>query len=274
MKFKRIYLELSNYCNLDCIFCTPKDKNSRIIEPSLAKKVIDDAASLTDEMCFHVLGEPLVYPHFFEVLSYLNLKKINLMLSTNARLIDKYKAQLLEHQIRTWNLSLHSTYSITNKKEFIIKLLDFINEYQAKYEAVFHLRLWAETNHLIKKSNDEIKQILFEYYNYKGPDLKRIRLKERVILSYDEEFTWPSLDNDYYQDGYCLGGKTHIAVLADGRVTMCCLDTNGNTCIGNVCDSSLKEIVSSQPYLAARRAFNDNKCYFELCKHCSYKDRR
>ena len=32
MKFKRIYLELSNYCNLDCLFCTPSNKNTRMIE--------------------------------------------------------------------------------------------------------------------------------------------------------------------------------------------------------------------------------------------------
>ena len=98
---------------------------------------------------------------------------------------------------------------------------------------------------------------MFTYYDYKGEDLKRIRLKERIILSYEEEFIWPSLKLDYNHEGYCLGGKTHIAILADGRVVMCCLE----------------EIIEDTPYQTARKYFSDNKCYFELCKHCSYKDR-
>ncbi len=274
MKFKRIYLELSNYCNLDCLFCTPSNKNTRMIDLNLAKKVIDEASSLTNEMCFHVLGEPLVYPHFFELVEYLNSKGMNLMLSTNTRLIEKNKDKLLKANIKTWNLSLHSIYSMENKENYVLKLLEFIDLYQENHEAVFHLRLWADSNQIIKKSNDEIKKNIFQYYRYMGPDLKRIRFKERIILSYEEEFTWPSLDLDYNHDGYCLGGKTHIAILADGRVVMCCLDANGDTLIGNVKEKSLEEIINDKPYLLARKLFSDNKCYFKLCKHCSYKDRR
>lgn len=274
MKFKRIYLELSNYCNLNCLFCTPKNKNTRMISKELAFKAIEEASSLTNEMCFHVLGEPLVYPYFFEVLDYLNEHGLDLMLSTNSRLIEKNKEQLLKRRIKTWNLSLHSTYDLKNKKEFILNLLSFIEQYQKEYESVFHLRLWAESNNTIKKSNDEIKEILFDYYDYKGEQSKRIRLKERIILSYEEEFIWPSLDNDYEKEGYCLGGKNHIAILADGSVTMCCLDSNADTLLGNIKNNTLSEIITMSPYLDARKSFNDNKCYFKLCKHCSYKDRR
>lgn len=274
MKFKRIYLELSNYCNLDCVFCTPSNKNTRMMDLDLAKKGIDEASILTNELCFHVLGEPLIYPQFFKLVDYLNTKGLNLMLSTNTRLIDKNKNELLTRKIKTWNLSLHSTYLMKNQEEYILNLLKFIDLYQSKYEAVFHLRLWAESNQMIKESNDRIKNILFNYYHYNGELKTRIRLKERVVLSYEEEFTWPSLKNDYNHDGYCLGGKTHIAILADGRVVMCCLDANGDTTIGNIKEKSLTEILNDSPYLSARKLFNDNKCYFELCKHCSYKDRR
>lgn len=273
MKFKRIYLELSNYCNLNCVFCTPSNKNSRMIDLSLARRAIDEASFLTKEMCFHVLGEPLIYPRFFELTDYLTSKKMNLMLSTNTRLIERNKAELLKREIKTWNLSLHSIYDMNNKFDYIIKLLNFIDLYQHNHESVFHLRLWADSNQTIKKSNDEIKKILFTYYDYKGEDLKRIRLKERIILSYEEEFIWPSLKLDYNHEGYCLGGKTHIAILADGRVVMCCLDANGDTLIGNIKEKSLQEIIEDTPYQTARKYFSDNKCYFELCKHCSYKDR-
>ena len=54
---------------------------------------------------------------------------------------------------------------------------------------------------------------------------------------------------------------------------MCCLDANGDTLIGNIKEKSLQEIIEDPPYQIARKYFSDNKCYFELCKHCSYKDR-
>ena len=114
---------------------------------------------------------------------------------------------------------------------------------------------------------------MFNYFDYKGEVLISIRLKESIILSYEEEFIWPSLKLDYNHEGYCLGGKTHIAILADGRVVMCCLDANGDTLIGNIKEKSLQEIIEDTPYQTARKYFSDNKCYFELCKHCSYKDR-
>lgn len=123
MKFKRIYLELSNYCNLNCVFCTPSNKNSRMIDLSLARRAIDEASFLTKEMCFHVLGEPLIYPRFFELTDYLTSKKMDLMLSTNTRLIEKNKAELLKREIKTWNLSLHSIYDMNNKFDYIINYL-------------------------------------------------------------------------------------------------------------------------------------------------------
>lgn len=275
MKFKRIYLELSNYCNLNCIFCTPNNKNSRMIDLSVAKKAIDESLKYTSELCLHVLGEPLIYPHFFEVVNYINTKNLNIMLSTNTRLIKKYENDLLNVKIKTFNFSLHSLYSMPNFDEYILYLLKFIGKYQSIYnDSIFHLRLWADSNKDIKESNQKIKEILFNYYNYKGQNLSRIRLKERVILSYEEEFTWPSLDNDYKTEGYCLGGKSHIGILSDGSVVMCCLDTNADTILGNIKDLSLTDILNDKKYQLARKYFNNNKCYFNLCKHCSYKDKR
>ncbi len=275
MKFKRIYLELSNYCNLNCVFCTPANKNSRMIDLSLAKKAIDESSLYTNELCLHVLGEPLIYPNFFEVVEYANDKNLNIMLSTNTRLIKKYESELLNVKIKTFNFSLHSLYSMSDYKEYILYLLDFINKYQDIYkDSVFHLRLWADSNKEIKETNEKIKEILFKFYNYTGDFKSRIRLKERVILSYEEEFTWPSLESDYNTEGYCLGGKSHIGILSDGNVVMCCLDTKADTNLGNIKKSSLTNILNDRKYKLAREHFNNNKCYFNLCKHCSYKDKR
>ena len=45
--------------------------------------------------------------------------------------------------------------------------------------------------------------------------------------------------------GYCFGMRDHFAILYNGDVVLCCMDFDGNTAIGNLHKSSLKEVLSS-----------------------------
>ncbi len=273
--FKRIYVELSNYCNLNCIFCTPDTKNNRMLTYEEFAHVLEEIKPYTNEICLHILGEPLIHPHFFEIVKLINKNEMKVMLSTNGLQIIKLKDMLNEIRIDTWNISLHATYQLSNESRsiFFKELLPFIDEYQSKYNATFHLRLWADSNEIIFKNNVEIKNLLFRHYEYYGEIKPRIRFRERIILAYEEEFTWPSLKTEEYSHGYCLGTKTHIGILANGEVVACCLDAKGYTSFGNIFQKSLTEILNSDVFLKTNQAFKDNKCYLELCKHCTYKRR-
>ena len=50
------------------------------------------------------------------------------------------------------------------------------------------------------------------------------------------------------QNGYCHGGIDQIAILNDGRVTLCCLDPQGHNTIGDLKKNNLKEILNSKEY--------------------------
>lgn len=274
--FKRIYIELSNYCNLNCVFCTPTDKSNRMLSLDQFKYIFDQVKEETDEVCLHVLGEPLIHPNFLEIIDYINQTDVKIMISTNARLIPSLSKDLINRRIDTFNISLHSTYTLNDldRTVFINALLVFIDKYQEIHKSNMHLRLWADSNEMIKLNNDKIRNQLFDYYKFSGEITSRIRFKERIILSYEHEFEWPSLDLKDSFDGFCLGGKTHIAILANGIVTLCCLDSKGLTNLGNIFEHSLKEILEDTPYKDSIKAFRDNKCYFELCKHCTYKRKK
>lgn len=273
--YKRIYIEISNYCNLNCIFCMPTDKNSRMMSFEQFEITFNQVKAYTDEVCLHVLGEPTIHPDFIKIIKLINNSNVKIMLSTNGRKIVEMIDSLMDCQINTWNISLHSTYYLSESERisFLDKLTNFINLYQQKFVSNFHLRLWADTNGLIHSSNTKIKEYLFKAYNYIEEVKPRIRLAERVILSYEKEFEWPNLENKEYSNGYCLGGKSHIAILANGDVVMCCLDSSGNTKFGNVFENDLQVILESSEYNNALKEFRNNKCYFDLCKHCSYKRR-
>nr|MCR5787718.1 radical SAM protein [Bacilli bacterium] len=59
--FKKIYIEISNVCNLNCPFClnSKRDKKSLTIEEF--KTILDKIKPYTKYLYFHVLGEPLLH---------------------------------------------------------------------------------------------------------------------------------------------------------------------------------------------------------------------
>jgi MoaA/NifB/PqqE/SkfB family radical SAM enzyme len=88
---ERVYFEVTNYCNFDCAFC-PSGRLARPREHmdlDLFKKGIDDIVQdrVTDRIGFHVLGEPLMYPHIYEAISYAHAQGLHTELSTNGSLL-------------------------------------------------------------------------------------------------------------------------------------------------------------------------------------------
>ena len=101
-----------------------------------------------------------------------------------------------------------------------------------------------------------------------------IKLSDKTYLSLEDKFIWPDINNNYYNErGTCYGGKTHLAILNDGTVSICCLDSEGASNLGNIFKQSLEDILTSEKYLNIMQGFNDRKVHLEICKHCSYKDR-
>ena len=88
----------------------------------------------------------------------------------------------------------------------------------------------------------------------------------------DNEFIWPSLSNKE-SNGYCFALKTQIAILVDGTVVPCCLDSNGEVPLGNIFTDSFKNIINSDRFNSIKKSFEDRKPIPELCKKCTFKNR-
>ena len=70
----RFFLELTNRCNFDCLFCPSgiSERPRRDIDRTLALDVIDQLGELGfgGRIYFHVLGEPLLHPCVFEIVDH------------------------------------------------------------------------------------------------------------------------------------------------------------------------------------------------------------
>ncbi|MDP3939004.1 MAG: radical SAM protein, partial [Deltaproteobacteria bacterium] len=67
---------------------------------------------------------------------------------------------------------------------------------------------------------------------------------------------------------YCGGYNEQFAVLADGRVTACCLDAEGRTSLGNVKDLPLKEILGATPVSDFVGSFKSLRPPTRTCAKC------
>lgn len=68
--------------------------------------------------------------------------------------------------------------------------------------------------------------------------------------------------------------KTQIAILADGTVVPCCLDSNGIINLGNIYTESIEEIQNKERYQNLKKSFQDRKPSEKICKSCTFKEKK
>ena len=67
--------------------------------------------------------------------------------------------------------------------------------------------------------------------------------------------------------------KTHIAILVDGTIVPCCLDSNGIINLGNIYKESFSSILASPRLNTLKESFQTHYPSEELCQSCTYKER-
>lgn len=69
MKFKRIYIEITNICNLKCSFCSNSKRNKKEMSIDEFELVMSKITMYTDYIYLHVKGEALSHHYLDDILS-------------------------------------------------------------------------------------------------------------------------------------------------------------------------------------------------------------
>ena len=69
-KYKRVYVEITKRCNLNCSFCVKENSEQKDLSLSDFKMIADQLPELTSTVYYHILGEPLLHPELDEMLKY------------------------------------------------------------------------------------------------------------------------------------------------------------------------------------------------------------
>ncbi|HBC85914.1 MAG TPA: radical SAM protein [Lentisphaeria bacterium] len=145
-RFKKIYVEITNVCNLSCSICPGTKRSPSHMEPAKFESVLEKISPFSDYLYLHVMGEPLLHPEFPDILGLCELRKFKVNIATNGVLIGKHKdAILASKSVRQVNFSIHCLDIQKNSKlprSYLSDILEFIDEGRRKTKIYFALRLW------------------------------------------------------------------------------------------------------------------------------------
>ena len=275
---KRVYIEITNVCNLRCDFCPGTRREARFLSPAELRLLAGKLRGHTSYLYFHVMGEPLLHPELGELLGIAAEEGFRACLTTNGTLLEEKTDLLLAAPaLHKLSVSLHSA-----EGNGLEKLGDYLAGVWESALAlsgagvICALRLWNIGG--AEERNGEIYAFLREKLGVHPLELPRPRqgswrLGERLYLERAEKFDWPDLSAMETGARFCLGLRDQAAVLCDGTVVPCCLDHEGDIPLGNLLEQELEEILSSPRARAIYDGFSRGRPSEELCRRCGFATR-
>lgn len=275
---ERVTLELTNSCNLNCVFCPRRvmAKHLGFLDIDLAKRLIDEMAEhLPVSVVPFFRGEPLLHPNWDEILLYMKQRGLGpIQLTTNATLMDEEVAGKL----------------IDIGVDFVSFSLDTLDV--EKYENARQGANYSQVTENISR--------LLQMKSHVGKKYPEIQISAIDIPQYRDgmndfvKFWQPKVDRvriyiEHSQDGHpgsiaeplpefdkrlpCRKVFTDMVILWDGEVALCNHDwtREKGQRIGIVAENSIAEVWLSNRYQEIRTLHQNGSVDDEpLCKHCDH----
>lgn len=274
-RFRKIYLEISNICNLKCAFCPGTKRRKHAMTEEEFRALLPKLQPWTDFLYFHLMGEPLCHPQLYSFLDLAADAGFKVILTTNGTLLARHADRLCSAKgLHKVNVSLHA-FEANDLAMTFDEYLDgcFSFGKQAEGKVLVSYRLWNHGGADAK--NQEILEKMHSYFPEPWVQEGRgIRIGQRIYLEHGDKFEWPDLSASVRSERvFCYGLRDHIGVLCDGTVVPCCLDHEGDVSLGNLFTEELDTILETPRAKAIYEGFSTGKAPEELCCRCGYATR-
>ncbi len=274
-RLQMVCLELTSDCNLGCKMCFSakyrETNKPRYIKLEDCKRILNELALLKCSLALNFSGESTLHPDFKEIIKYasslrsLGLKSVGFI--TNGMLFDEEIAKVcVKAKVDNITFSLNGIGKVNddwrvgadyqvisdNIKQLIslrdkntvprveINLIDFGNK-QANNE---FLKAWLPIVDAIEVSP------------LQNPQRK---------TAYDNFFD----DSEFCSVKVCPFPSYFMGILANGQATTCCADDNAELNLGNVIETSVKDVWYNTKYSLLRRNLRKDKPS-GICCGCNF----
>jgi MoaA/NifB/PqqE/SkfB family radical SAM enzyme len=294
--FQVAYVEFTNHCNYECIFCQNSTIPKKFIRLADFKD-FETIISRTNIIDITGYGEIMLHPDFNEIIKIITKYNKQFSLSTNGSVLTKEKIDILNNSsLYLLNISLNSLNFNVYKKlsggkgnlytvgENIINLLNSKPKFKIKFSFVITNLNFKEIFNFINFAYKYGKSQISFYDlvpNLKYPEGLKVEdtpknrqfLKDAISHAKNLKLIIDSFDFDMntekkevkLQDCLeaCHPPFSSIFIGADGNVVPCCWNS---TSMGNITQQSVDEIWLGEKYNELRTAIHTGNT--EFCKNC------
>jgi organic radical activating enzyme len=270
-KLEVLQVETTNYCNARCIFCAyDQIEKHGTMADRLYAKILKDAKKLDPppQTFIPILtGEPFLDPKMVDRIKEARaaLPKTEIHLYSNgSKLTEEIIRELAQVPNFHINISANGASVETRKRltglgdyEYVARMIDYADEMHISHsvslvqhpsitneeEAAFNRRWGKDTS-----SSSCRSPYLFQHLNFAG-------------LTYEKDKTHFT---------YCIHATSHMTVLWDGRVNLCCMDPLGRKIFGDLNHQTVSEVWFSQErqyYATMHEGGRGTGC--EVCRDCN-----
>ena len=282
-KFKQIYVEITNICKLDCSFCPKNSRPKRFMTVAEFDKITEEISPLTNTICLHLMGEPLLHPSIKQIFEICNAKNLKVHLTTNGTLIKQNLHLLQSGCAKKISVSLHSfeaNNGAGSLQNYLQDTLSCCKQIAENSQTYIEFRLWNESTAENAKNslNQKILQAIDKTF---GTNLLTVhlqhntRITDKIILSLADVFEWP-INTEHKEKNsvkFCYGLRSHFGILCDGTVVACCLDGEGKLALGNIFEDSISNILNCTRAQNIYKGFTDRNTTEEFCKTCTFANK-
>lgn len=282
-RFKKVYIEISNICNLQCSFCPEVDREKKQLDREKITSYLTQVKPFAERVCFHVMGEPLNHPHFCEFIKIAEALSVPIEITTNGTLLSETAMEaLLNKTVVQVNFSLQSfldNFPNANPDTYLNRIFIFCDKAMLLRPDLFiNFRLWNINDRQVSKNkNDYFFNALEKKFNTSLNRNVEVALNKskkivgKIYLHFDSRFSWPNPKSQLLSNrGTCHGTRSHVAIHANGTVVPCCLDKEANIALGTLEQSSFEEIINNTRTQKIKHGFEQGVLTEDLCQRCTY----
>ena len=276
----QLQLEVTNICDAACVFCPyPSMKRPKgRMDMDLFRRLIDEAATLPliDHITFTGLGETLLDKDLMERIRYTRSVMPHIMLdmySNGSQLTDAKMDELIALRLSILYVSLNAT-----RKE-------------ARQQIMYHHRPGYD-------DYDRVCAVLdYGIARYREKPVTKIMVKAIVskdLMEVGEQEVFDARWNGRWDQGGnsfmhlegnwagamypvrvkpitpCSRALGQIMVLQDGRVSLCCFDSEGGEILGDLNVNTIREVFNGPKALGIRTAHSEGRrSEIPLCAGCT-----
>ncbi len=286
----RIYLELTNVCNFQCIMCPNgqglMERQKGFMDYELAKNIIDEMAPHADTIVLHIWGESLLHPKIFDIIKYCESHNVKTELSTNTSLLsDSVIRNIIDSGLDTIYLCVDGitkeTYEKVRKNgdydKAVNNVEDFLEIKKEKNQGKYRKKPFVNLQIIVMKETTAEIDIFKRKWSIEGVDKINVKsldtwggqIPEINNLAVGISSLAIREKNGHINRFHCPNLWYHAHIYWNGDLVCCDRDFDAKHSLGNVKDGVMKAWNGSRMQELRRKHVAQDLADIPSCGNCN-----